>query len=94
MGLRQRRDHCSEPLLPLLPRSPRAGEEEGERAPQTHPCPLVEVGEVGQGRLLLEDERVEERKRNQKEDEKNMRKGTREKRHTDKGLLVLTAVNV
>lgn len=58
-GLRRHRGHCSEPLLPLLPHSPQVGEEEGERAPQTHPCPLVGAEEVGQGCLLLEEEKVE-----------------------------------
>ncbi|KAG7227317.1 hypothetical protein INR49_000321, partial [Caranx melampygus] len=32
------------------------GEEEGERVPQTPPCPRVEVEEVGQGCLLLQEE--------------------------------------
>lgn len=56
-GLRQSRDHCNEPLRPPLPRSPQVGEEEGERAPQTHLSPLGEAEEAVLGCLLLKQDR-------------------------------------
>ena len=56
-GLRRSMDRCNGPLPPPLPRSPRVGEEEGERAPQTRRCPPGEAEEAGRGCLLLNEDR-------------------------------------